>query len=109
MMKNRLGSFRSNANLSNFSIRSLLLVGARIVLFPLGIVGVTSLIPVGQTLEGTIFHHACTSAIYREAQLRETFLVAFIDSTLVAIVVTALAIFTSTLAGHVMVISIFLG
>lgn len=102
-MKNRFERFLSDANLSKFSILLLLFAGAGIVLLPLGIVGAISLIPFGQTLEEAIFHQSFTRANYWEAWRRGTLLVAFPNSSLVAIAVTAFQIFTSTLAGYTLV------
>jgi len=76
----------------------LLLVGAIIVLWPLGIIVLTSLAPTGTAL-GTI-PADWTLEHYREAWTRGRFLLAFVNSTLVALAVTAAQIITSALAGY---------
>ncbi len=73
----------------------LLIVGAIIVLFPLGIVLVTSFSTPQSTNEA-----AFTLDNYREAWTRGKFLLAFANSTLVALAVTAGQIITSALAGY---------
>lgn len=74
----------------------LLILGAGLVLLPLGVVVVTSLTnpaappgSPGWTLEN-----------YRQAWVQGGFLLAFANSTLVALAVTGLQIFTSALAGY---------
>lgn len=75
----------------------LLVLGAALVLLPLGIVLLTSVLPPGSDLgEGTTW----TLENYREAWQRGGFLLAFANSTLVALSVTALQILTSALAGY---------
>lgn len=69
----------------------LLLAGAAIVLLPLAIVGLTSFQVVGQGWSG---------ANYQEAWARGEFWLAFANSTIVALAVTALQIGTSALAGY---------
>ncbi|NJK40115.1 MAG: carbohydrate ABC transporter permease [Oscillatoriales cyanobacterium RM2_1_1] len=72
-----------------------LLLGVIVVLLPLGIVIWTSLAPpegIGQT--------GLTLANYSEAWHRGNFLLAFVNSTLVAIAVTGLQVFTSALGGY---------
>jgi multiple sugar transport system permease protein len=70
---------------------ALLLAGAGLVLLPLGVVWVTSLTrPAG----------GWSLANYREAWQRGGFLLAFANSTLVALAVTALQLTTSALAGY---------
>jgi multiple sugar transport system permease protein len=76
----------------------LLTAGALVVLWPLGVVLVTSLQPEG-TAMGTEAA-GLTLQNYREAWLRGNFLLAFANSALVALSVTALQIITSTLAGY---------
>ena len=68
-----------------------LIIGAGVVLLPLGIVMQTSLTTAqgGWSLEN-----------YRQAWQRGGFLLAFANSTFVALAVTALQIFTSALAGY---------
>ncbi|MGK7875071.1 MAG: carbohydrate ABC transporter permease [Xenococcaceae cyanobacterium] len=98
MPENRLQ--KPSSGLGKFSILLLLLLGAGIVLLPLGIVFVTSLAPPGATTSEAIFHQSLTFANYQEAWQRGAFLLAFANSTLVALAVTAFQIITSALAGY---------
>ena len=86
-----LSGFRASANVA------FLAAGAGIVLLPLAIVVVTSLAPshvrVGSTTGWTWQH-------YRQAWLQGDFLVAFANSTLVALAVTGGQLVTSALAGY---------
>ena len=76
---------------------ALLLAGALIVLWPLGVVVVTSLRSPGTVLgEGS----AWTLASYKAAWEQGNFLRAFVNSTFVALTVTAAQIITSSLAGY---------
>ena len=77
-----------------------LLLGAAVVLFPLAVVFLTSLAVKGTTLIGGIFPTHLSLGNYREAWERGDFLLAFANSTLVALAVTALQIITSALAGY---------
>lgn len=83
---------RLNSVLSWFS-SILLLLGAMLVLSPLAIVFVTSLTPGGNAA-------GWTGASYHAAWQRGSFLLAFANSTFVALAVTACQIFTSALAGY---------
>ena len=83
---------RLNFVLSWFST-VLLLMGAMLVLLPLAIVFVTSLMPAGNA-------SGWTWASYQAAWQRGKFLLAFTNSTFVALAVTACQIFTSALAGY---------
>lgn len=78
----------------------LLLLGAAIVLLPLGVVFLTSFESAGATAEGRIFPANPTLANYQAAWKGGDFLLAFANSTLVAIAVTAFQIITSALAGY---------
>lgn len=79
----------------------LLLVGAVVVLLPLAIVFLTSLIPAGVTRNpGTTLLEAATFNNYREAWQRGNFLLAFANSTFVALAVTGFQSITSALAGY---------
>ena len=73
----------------------LLIAGAVIVLLPLIIVLLTSL-----QSDRLIISDSFTLKNYQEAWMRGKFLLAFANSTLVALAVTALQIFTSALAGY---------
>ncbi|XGV99701.1 MAG: carbohydrate ABC transporter permease [Leptolyngbya sp. BL-A-14] len=76
---------------------ALLLVGAGVVLLPLGIVAVTSLAPIA-TATGQSSGWSWQN--YRQAWLQGDFLLAFANSTLVALLVTGGQLVTSTLAGY---------
>ena len=78
----------------------LLVVGAAVVLLPLVIVFLTSLAPASETANGSILPKAPTLANYQEAWRRGNFLLAFANSTFVALVVTGFQIITSALAGY---------
>ncbi|MDB9514706.1 carbohydrate ABC transporter permease [Kamptonema animale CS-326] len=71
-----------------------LLVGAAVVLIPLAVVVVTSFTP------ASIKATDLTLANYLEAWRRGNFLLAFINSTLVALAVTGCQVVTSALAGY---------
>jgi multiple sugar transport system permease protein len=75
---------------------ALLLLGAVIVLLPLVIVVLTSFSRVGSVNNSGEF----TLANYQEAWARGNFLLAFANSTLVALAVTGFQILTSALAGY---------
>ncbi len=83
---------RLNFVLSWFNL-ILLLLGAILVLLPLAIVFVTSLTSAGSV-------PGWTWANYQAAWQRGNFLLAFANSTVVALAVTACQIFTSALAGY---------
>nr|WP_242028433.1 carbohydrate ABC transporter permease [Pseudanabaena sp. FACHB-2040] len=76
----------------------LLLVGALVVLWPLGVVLFTSLQPAGTAMGTEV--SGLTLQNYREAWLQGNFPLAFANSSLVALSVTALQIVTSALAGY---------
>ncbi|HEY9606690.1 MAG TPA: carbohydrate ABC transporter permease [Allocoleopsis sp.] len=79
----------------------LLLVGAVVVLLPLAIVFLTSLTPAGATTNlETNLPEVATLDNYREAWLRGNFLLAFANSTFVALAVTGFQSITSALAGY---------
>ena len=78
----------------------LLILGAAIALLPLGIILLTSLAPPGSSTSTAMTGQSLTWANYGEAWTRGKFLLAFANSTLVALAVTALQIFTSALAGY---------
>lgn len=75
-----------------------LVVGAGFVLLPLGVVILTSLSPSGG-VAGTVAG-GWSWQNYRQAWLQGDFLLAFANSTLVAVAVTSLQIVTSALAGY---------
>lgn len=76
----------------------LLLLGAGIVLLPLGVVFFTSFIPPNSL--GELAPKGWTLVNYQDAWKRGEFLLAFANSTLVALAVTSLQIITSALAGY---------
>ena len=89
----------SDTTVSNWINSFVLLVGAGIVLLPLGIVFLTSFAPPGATF--ALFpSNGWTLVNYRDAWGRGNFILAFANSTLVALAVTAFQIVTSALAGY---------
>ncbi|NJR50000.1 MAG: carbohydrate ABC transporter permease [Leptolyngbyaceae cyanobacterium CSU_1_3] len=86
-----LKALRDRSQRLNLVSLFLLILGAGLVLLPLGAMVVTSLAQPGG---------GWSLANYREAWERGGFLLAFANSTLVALGVTALQIFTSALAGY---------
>ncbi|MBD2356709.1 carbohydrate ABC transporter permease [Tolypothrix sp. FACHB-123] len=88
-----------NLKFTDFLSLAVLLIGAFIVLLPLFVVFLTSLAPAGVTAEG-LAKNNWTLANYRDAWQRGKFLLAFANSTLVAIAVTGFQIVTSALAGY---------
>jgi multiple sugar transport system permease protein len=78
----------------------LLVGGAGLIIAPLAIVWLTSVTPVGTTTTGFNLPTHITFANYQAAWERGNFLLAFANSTLVALAVTAAQIFTSALAGY---------
>ena len=77
----------------------LLVIGAGIVLLPLAVVVVTSLLP-SEAGVGDNLPQQWTWANYQAAWTRGKFLLAFLNSTLVALAVTFLQLVTSALAGY---------
>jgi multiple sugar transport system permease protein len=67
---------------------------------PLVVVLITSITPVGATATGFNLPNHITFANYRAAWSQGNFVLAFINSTFVALAVTAAQIFTSALAGY---------
>ncbi|MGK7896637.1 MAG: carbohydrate ABC transporter permease [Xenococcus sp. (in: cyanobacteria)] len=78
----------------------ILITGAGLVLLPLGIVLLTSLAPSSVAVDSLFAFDSLTWENYREAWSRGNFLLAFANSTVVALSVTALQIITSALAGY---------
>ncbi len=78
----------------------LLWSGAALILAPLVVVFLTSVTPSGNTTVGFSIPSQPTFANYQSAWSRGNFLLAFANSTLVALAVTAAQIFTSALAGY---------
>ncbi len=78
----------------------LLLTGAALVLLPLLIVFLTSLTPTGMTTPGSLLASVPTLESYKEVWRRGGFLLAFANSTFVALAVTGCQIITSALAGY---------
>jgi multiple sugar transport system permease protein len=102
MLENHVSTVLSltRASLSKLSLLLLLSLGACVVLLPLGIVFITSFVPSGKTISEAILHWSLTSVNYLEAWQRGTFLLAFANSTLISLTVTAFQIITSALAGY---------
>jgi multiple sugar transport system permease protein len=102
MLENHVSKVLSltRASLSKLSLLLLLSLGACVVLLPLGIVFITSFVPSGKTISEAILHWSLTSVNYLEAWQRGTFLLAFANSTLISLTVTAFQIITSALAGY---------
>jgi multiple sugar transport system permease protein len=79
----------------------LLFVGAAVVLLPLGIVFLTSLVPAGASAtSGSLVPNALTLDNYHQAWARGNFVLAFANSTVVALAVTGFQVITSALAGY---------
>jgi multiple sugar transport system permease protein len=76
----------------------LLVAGALVMLLPLGVVALASMLPTGAVLGD--FSQGWTWENYRQAWNQGHFMVAFANSTLVALAVTACQIITSALAGY---------
>lgn len=89
--------FLLRSQLLNISLVILLLLGAALVLLPLGVVLLTSLT---DATTQTNASHTLTLANYQEAWRRGSFFLAYANSTLVALAVTAGQVFTSALAGY---------
>jgi multiple sugar transport system permease protein len=74
--------------------------GACLMMAPLVVVVITSITPVGTMTNGFNLPAHITFANYQSAWARGNFLLAFANSTFVALAVTAAQIFTSALAGY---------
>ncbi|MGB3757057.1 MAG: carbohydrate ABC transporter permease [Rivularia sp. (in: cyanobacteria)] len=83
----------------NFLTLGLLLILAAIILLPLVVVFLTSFAPEG-AVQSVLPRNGFTLFNYRDAWSRGKFLLAFVNSTLVAISVTSFQIITSALAGY---------
>ncbi len=88
-----------NLKFGDFLSLVVLLLGAFIVLLPLFVVFFTSFAPTAASPEN-LFKNNWSLANYRVAWQQGKFLLAFANSTLVAIAVTAFQIVTSALAGY---------
>ncbi|MDY7015586.1 MAG: carbohydrate ABC transporter permease [Cyanobacteriota bacterium] len=98
MHKNAL--FQSLVRQKSIGLLLLLVFGAGVVLLPLGVVLWTSLTPPGTLSTPTVSFNSLTARNYQQAWQRGNFLLAYANSTIVALAVTALQIFTSALAGY---------
>ncbi len=78
----------------------LLCGGAGLILAPLGVVAIASITPASTTPASFDLPTQITFANYQAAWHQGNFLLAFANSTLVALAVTAAQIFTSALAGY---------
>lgn len=83
----------------NFLILGLLLLLAAIILLPLLVVFLTSLAPSGTT-QSALAQNSWSFSNYRDAWQRGKFLLAFANSTLVAVSVTFCQIITSAASGY---------
>jgi multiple sugar transport system permease protein len=97
MAENRWQSLFSNSKKLLASL--LLLIGAVIILYPLGIVLFTSFASPVFTSSDAI-DNSLSLANYREAWQRGNFVLAFVNSTSIATAVTAIEVITSALAGY---------
>jgi multiple sugar transport system permease protein len=88
-----------NLKYPNFLSLGVLLLGALIVLLPLFVVFLTSFAPPGTAPE-VLSKNGWSFVNYRDAWQRGKFMLAFANSTLVALAVTAFQIITSALAGY---------
>ncbi|MBD2434279.1 MULTISPECIES: carbohydrate ABC transporter permease [Fischerella] len=88
-----------NLKYSSFWSLAVLLLGGLIVLLPLFVVFLTSLAPPGTT-PNLLLQNGWSLANYHEAWRRGKFLLAFANSSLVALAVTGFQIVTSALAGY---------
>lgn len=91
--------FSIEARLSWLNL-GLLTIGAGFILLPLGAVFLTSVAPPGAIAGANLSDQGWTWSHYQDAWRRGNFLLAFANSTLVAIAVTVLQVFTSALAGY---------
>ncbi|GAB4201414.1 MAG: carbohydrate ABC transporter permease [Coleofasciculaceae cyanobacterium] len=83
------------------AIGVLLLLGAVVVLLPLAIVFLMSVVPTGATTTSSnLLPQALSFDNYRQAWQRGNFLLAFANSTFVALAVTGFQVITSALAGY---------
>jgi multiple sugar transport system permease protein len=82
-------------------IVALLIIGAALILLPLGIVFLMSLAPTGTSAtSGNFAPKGLTFAHYRQAWASGNFLLAFANSTVVSLAVTGFQVITSALAGY---------
>lgn len=93
-------SFTGSLDIGKPLLLVLLLLGAGIILLPLGVVLLTSLSPVSVVDSAKASSPSFTLDNYRQAWQQGNFFLAFANSTLVALAVTALQVFTSALAGY---------
>lgn len=106
MPEKRLFALSRGDVMLSFSVNLRLLLagglwlGAAVVLLPLVIVFLTSLTAPGTDATASLFPRSLTLANYRQAWQQGAFLLAFANSTAVALAVTALQIVTSALAGY---------
>ena len=86
--------------LSKSVLLVVLLLGAGVVLLPLGVVFITSFAPPGATPEFSLQGGGWSWVNYKDALARGKFLLAFANSTLVALGVTGFQLVTSAMAGY---------
>lgn len=94
-----MSNFRVN-NGTTVAIATILVLGAILILLPLLIAIVISFAPINATLDEVIRLKAFTWENYQEAWARGKFLLAFFNSTVIALSVTAFQLVTSALAGY---------
>ncbi|MBD2129741.1 carbohydrate ABC transporter permease [Microcoleus sp. ZQ-A2] len=97
----RIPQKNPSPSLGKWLIVALLLIGAALVLLPLGIVFLMSLAPTGTSAtSGYLAPKRLTFEHYRQAWASGNFLLAFANSTVVALTVTGFQVITSALAGY---------
>ena len=77
-----------------------LVLGAILILFPIGMIVLTSFASNNASIGEVISLKAFTLSNYQEAWARGKFLLAFLNSTIIALSVTGLQLITSALAGY---------
>jgi multiple sugar transport system permease protein len=90
-----------SSQFGKLAIGVLLLLGAVVVLLPLAIVFLMSVLPTGATTTSSnLLPQALSFDNYQQAWQRGNFLLAFANSTFVALAVTGFQVITSALAGY---------
>ncbi|AFZ28763.1 carbohydrate ABC transporter membrane protein 2, CUT1 family [Gloeocapsa sp. PCC 7428] len=108
MPKKNLNNTATRESILEVVNLAVLLLGAGLILLPLGIVFLTSFAPEGATIT-LMPQNGWSLANYQDAWQRGKFLLAFANSTLVALAVTAFQLFSSALAGYALARLKFLG
>lgn len=89
-----------NKSQFNYISFTVLVLGAILIFLPIGMIIITSFAYNNASIGEVISLKAFTWENYQEAWARGKFLLAFLNSTIVALSVTALQLFTSALAGY---------